>query len=925
MSAMMRHFRWTKITNSRPTDFARRYGIGRDGTEPDYTGRDARTRLKITLRNSHRRAAFAILAAVLFAVAPATRGQATDGGSQNDIRDPVTFVAGDSLVLFIRGDTKSASLYGNSSLIMADATLKAFQIDILFARNEVLAHGIESDSVWVGRPEFTRGTDIFVGESLAYNLRTKRGRVVGAETRYEEGFIRGGVVKALEDSVIFIEDGVYTTCECTVDPSYSLRSKKMKLVNQKWIYTGPLQLYLFNIPTPLWLPFGFLPAKDTRRSGPLPPSYGEDEFGFYLRDWGWYFAMNDYMDLQLQAGFWTNGSWQSRTLFRYRKRYGFDGQLQVSLARFKNGEKNDPNFSIKKTGAFRWSHTQTIGPTASFNANVNLSSSGYLRGVSQNYDDRTRQSIQSTLRFTKRWSSRNLSILSSQTQVLDTDEVNMTLPSISFSQRSFKPFYRSSRAPGESERFYEKLTVSYNMSLNNRFSFRPLSAEELIAAGDSAATRISWFDALTSAKDYRRATGKDEQFDFKASHRIPVSAPFSIQRLPLLGDFRLNLTPSITYTEDWFLNTDRRMLSSDSLVVETRSESEFFALRQYTASMAASTTFYGIFPLRIGPYQTIRHTVRPSVSFNFRPDFFSDRFNYTRTYTDANGEEVRYAVVNGVGRGSQKSLAFSLNNTFETKRVAADSADVSQRQGRGSVKLLDLNVTSSYNFAADSLGFSSILLNARTRLFGQVDVNFRSAFSPYQVSDTGQLINKYAFSFPKAPLGRMTRADLTIRTSVRSARGDGSRPLVSPRAGFNAGQADPFNPTASFFQTDHPTDYADFSIPWSLALDFSYGVTKTGVSSIRRAILNTTFDFSLTPNWKVASRTGYDFERNKLVTTTLAIARDFDCWQMSFNWIPFGDFQSWGFDLHVKSSHLRDLLRIRQPRLDVRNRFGSLL
>ena len=171
----------------------------------------------------------------------------------------------------------------------------------------------------------------------------------------------------------------------------------------------------------------------------------------------------------------------------------------------------------------------------------------------------------------------------------------------------------------------------------------------------------------------------------------------------------------------------------------------------------------------------------------------------------------------------------------------------------------------------------------------------------------------------------MTRADLTIRTSVRSARGDGSRPLVSPRAGFNAGQADSFNPTASFFQTDRPTDYADFSIPWSLTLDFSYGVTKTGVSSIRRAILNTTFDFSLTPNWKVASRTGYDFERNELVTTTLAIARDFDCWQMSFNWIPFGDFQSWGFDLHVKSSHLRDLLRIRQPRSDVRNRFGSLL
>jgi len=910
MSTVLRCIRWTNRMNS---------------PRAEWSGRSGRFWAKyIAVCN---RAAFGIIAwsATLFMLAPETLAQTTERSSQESVREPVKFAAGDSLILYIRGETKSGSLYGSSSLVMANASLKAFQIDILFAQEEVRAKGLESDSGWVGKPEFTRGTDIFEGESLVYNLRTERGRVVGAETRYEEGFIRGGVVKTFEDNVIFVKDGIYTTCECTEDPSYSLRSKKMKLVDQKWIYTGPLQLYLFNIPTPLWLPFGFLPAQDTRRSGPLPPTYGEDEFGFYLRDWGWYFALNDYMDLQLQAGFWTNGSWHSQNLFRYRKRYGFNGQLQVSFARFKHGEKNDPNFSVRETGSFRWTHTQTIGPTASFNANVNLSTLGYLRGVSQNYDDRTRQSIQSTLRFSKRWSTRTLSVQTSQTQVLDTDEVSMTLPSVSFSQRSFKPFSRSSRPPGQSERLYEKLTVSYNMSLNNRFSFRPLSTEELIAAGDSSATGISWFDALTSAKDYRRATGNHEQFNFKASHRIPVSAPFSIDQLPLLGDFRLNMTPSFTYTEDWFINTDRRMLSADSLSVVTRSESELFALRQYTASLAASTTFYGIFPVRIGPYQTIRHTVRPSISFNYRPDFFSDRFNYTRTYTDANGEDVRYALVSGVGRGSQQSLAFSLNNTFETKRITSDSTNTTRRQGTGAVKLLDFNLSSSFNFAADSLGFNSILLNARTRLFGLVDVNFRSSFSPYKVSETGQLIDEYAFTFPSAPLGRMTRTDLTIRTSMRSSRGDGSRPLVSTRAGFNPGQADPFDPAASFFQTDRPTDYTDFSIPWSLTMDFSYGVTRTGVQSIRRAILNTTFDFSLTPNWKIASRTGYDFQRKELVTTTIAIARDFDCWQMSFNWIPFGDYQSWGFELHVKSSHLRDLLRIRQPKSEVRNRVGSLL
>lgn len=851
--------------------------------------------------------------------------QNVETADRTEIEEPVQFVAGDSLVLFIRGDDKTGVLFGNASVRMAGAQLNAYRIDILFGDDELHARGLRSDSGWVGKPEFLRGSDVFDGETLAYNLRTKRGRVVGAETRYEEGTIRGAVVKAREDSVIFIKDGIYTTCECAEDPSYSLRSSKMKLVNKKWIYTGPLQLYLFNIPTPLWLPFGFLPAQDTRRSGPLPPIYGEDEFGFYLRDWGWYFALNDYMDLQLQGGFWTRGSWESRTLFRYRKRYGFDGQLQVSIARFKTGEQDDPDFSIRNTGSFRWTHNQTLSPTASFNANVNFSSSSYLRGVSQNYDDRTRQTIQSTLKFLKRWRTRTLSLQTSHTQVLETDEVSLTLPSLTFSQSSFKPLMRSSRAPGVSERFYEKLTVSYNMSMNNRFSFRRRSDEELIAAGDSAAIDISWFDALTSRSDYRRATGLDEQFDFKASHRIPVSAPFSVQRLPLLGDFGINFSPSVNYTEDWFLNTDRRQLSDDSLSVETSSEPGFFALRQYSMSISASTIFYGLFPVKIGPYQSIRHTVRPNLSFNFRPDYFEDKYGYTRTYTDKNGEDVRYAIVNGVGRGLQQQLSFSVNNTFETKRVAVDSTQTAPGLAPRPVKLLDLSLSSSYNFAADSLKFGNILLNARTRLFGQVDVDFRSSFSPYKVSPDGLIRNEYAFSFPGKPLGRMTRADLTIRTSIRSGRGDGSRPMTSPRAGYTNPLTDPFNPTSQFFRGTRPTDYADFSIPWSLSFDFTYGITRTGAASIRRAILNTTFDFSLTPNWKIASRTGYDFERNKLVTTTIAIARDFDCWQMSFNWIPFGDFQSWGFDLHVKSSHLRDLLRIQHPRSDVRNRFGSLL
>lgn len=862
---------------------------------------------------------------------------------ESGISSPVTVIASDSLVFHLGGDRRAGTLHGDASVTFEDAFLSAWEIDLLLADEELHARGLPSDTGWVGKPLIRQGEDEFTGSQLAFSLQTQRGRVVGAQTQYEEGFIAADVVKALEDSTLFIRNGVYTTCSCVTDPSYSLRSSRMKMVDRKWIYTGPIQLYLFNIPTPLWLPFGFLPAQDNRRSGPLPPTYGEDEFGFYLRDWGWYFAMNDYMDLQLQGGFWTRGSWEVQSLYRYRKQYAFDGQLRLDYGRFRNGERGDPGFSIRRTSSVRWNHNQTIGQRTSFNANVNLTSSSYLRAVSQNYDDRIRQDIQSSLKFTKRWSGQNLSIQANQRQQLSTGQVSLTLPTLTFSQRSFKPFQRNNRLPGTRESFRDKLQISLSSQVSNRFNFLPLPDEELLARGDTLATEISWFDAALSSSDYRRATGNYVQYDFQASHRVPISAPFSVSRIPLLGNINLNFNPSFTYSENWYLRTERRGLGETGSV-ESEQQPGFFALRQFSSSFSASTIFYGLFPVKAFGFQGIRHTVRPNVGFSFRPDFYGDRWGYTREYTDGSGNDIQYPIVSGVNRGRQQALNFSLNNTFETKRApqanqsdsGADSpnntpSNRAPNANTRALKLFDLNVSSSYNFAADSLKMSDISLSARTRVLGKVDVDLRSGFSPYQLSDTGIRVNESAFSFT-SPLGRKTSTNVTLRTSLRSRQGAGDRPVTTPRGGFvqSAGQLANAGSVvgagaSTFLQNNYATAGADFSIPWSLTMDFSYGVQKPGTATIRRAILNASFDFSLTPNWKVASRTGYDFEQKRMATTNISLARDFDCWQMAFNWVPFGLYQSWGFDLHVKSGHLKDLLRIRQPKSDVRDRFGSFL
>ena len=841
------------------------------------------------------------------------------------LKNPVKFTARDSLIISLNtsnGDT--GNLFGEVLINYGETRMAAHNVQILFEIDELRAKGLPSDTGMVGRPTFNQGSEEFVGNQMAFNLKTERGRVTVAETQYDEGQIRGGIVKVTEDSTLYIKDGVYTTCECIEDPSYSLRSNKMKVVDQEKIFTGPIQLFLFNIPTPLWLPFGFLPAQNTRRSGLLAPTYGEDESGFYLRDLGWYFAINDYHDLQLRGGIWTSGSWQGSSLWRYNKRYGYSGQVYFDYSRLRRGEQTDPDFALTDISSLRWQHNHTLNPSTTITGNVNLSSNNY-RNIASQYNDRVTQSISSTISLRKRWANtgRNLSVSVDQRQVLSTGTTSMTLPNLTFAQNSRKPFAREVRPPGDKERWYERITYSYNLSTTNRYTFDPIDEDSTLIANN--AQDISWFDALFSIDKYKRATGEDEPFDFRASHRIPINASFSAQKISL------NITPNISYTEDWYLRTDRQFSSfnpedSTSSVI-TESQPGFFALRQFSSGVSANTTIYGIFPFKVGAIDGFRHTLRPTLSFTYRPDFTGSFWGYARSYADEEGEEVEYTIVPGITRGLQQSLSLSLNNIFEAKRVEVDSTGAEQST---TLKLFNLDANTSYNFAADSLNLSQINLSARTSLFkNKMNVNFRSAFSPYQLNaaQTGR-INRYVFDLTQFRFARLTQLSVSASTSFRSSSGSSGRPLETsqvPTPGLSNFGSPGFNPDAAIASSlGNPTgDPVDFNIPWSLSLDFTYSMQKPTKDINRTMTLNGRFDFSLTPNWKVQGRTGYDFERKEIVTTNLSFFRDFECWQMSVNWVPFGRFQSFGFNLQVKSGQLRDLLRIQQPRSDVRGRFGS--
>ena len=891
------------------------------------------------------------------------QGAGRPGAGSDKSGKGVQFSAQDSLVIVTPEDSADhGTLHGQAEMSHQKATLKAKTIEMNFETSVLEAYGAPSDTAAGSRPTFQRGQgqgqgQSFTGKTLSYSLRTKRGRVVTARTQRQNGYVEGNAVKVFEDSTLFVRDGTYTTCNCPPGetPSYSLRSQEMK-VDGKWVYTGPIQLFLFNIPTPLWLPFGFLPNVSGRRSGPLAPSYGQDEQkGLFLRDWGWYFAMNSYTDLQLRASVWSKGSYQVNPIFRYDKRYNYSGRLDVTYRRTRTGEAEDPDFTNRHKGQLRWRHSQNLSPTASIRGDINLvTSTDFARRNSNNYNDAVSQEVSSNLQYSKSWpgGGKNFSISANQRQQLRSGQVSMTLPSLNFSQRSFKPF-DFEQAVGE-ERWYEKITTSYDLSVDNSYSFRPRDPEELRERGrgdlaDSLeaanVTDISWYEALVDRRKYRLATGNSKLFDFQARHQIPVSASFRINR------YNLNLSPNFRYNSDWHISTTRKFvdLNADSVKTDTvnvnanteeRTVTGFYARRELSTGISANTELYGLFPLRIGPLQGLRHRMVPSLSFNYRPNFNAPLWGRTRALRyrdgtpvidDRTGEPTRYDILGGNrvrGSSEQRTLSFNLDNELETKYVTVDSTGETQEE---KIKLLDFDLGAAYNFTADSLKLSNVDLGARTTI-RDFRISSNMTFSPYALQRTGEgaarpfrLADRYmAAENPLTPL-RLTRFRLSLSSSfeggggsrgasIQPGRQSGSRAPGGGRRGQRGRSQGPSqSPTAPSSQS-RSKGYLDTNIPWSLSFNFNYSFRKPQKRvQNQNATLNAQFSLDVTPKWSLEGRTGYDLIQNKVATTSINLSRDLGCWVMSFSWVPFGRRQSYSFNLQVKSGRLSQLLRLNIP------------
>ncbi len=830
--------------------------------------------------------------------APIDVGLPVAAAAPGGIERPVQFSARDSIrVVLAPRDSAGGdqvSLFGSVDTGTETTRITAGRVDYNSVTKELRATALPGDST--SRPRAVDEAGEFTGETFVYNLRTERGRVTRARTAIQDGFLLGGVLKQKDAHVVFAQDAAYTTCDLD-HPHYALEAGRIKIVDGEKVYTGPVRLTLLGIPMPLFLPFGYFPAAEGRRSGPLALDYGSDTlFGLFLGNVGWYWALSDYLDAQVAAKVGTAGSFQVSGATQYNRRYAYNGRVSLSYGRLRTGESTDPGFAPQTPIAVRWNHNQTFPGGQRLTASVNLQSTSQ-RQADEAVSNQIQSSTTSSVSYSQQWPTvgRSLSVQTSVNQNFLASQTTATLPSLSFNQQRRFPFRR-----GRDDNWWEKISVSYAATATNGFSYRPVR--------DST---VSVVDAILSTDAFRQGAcpvGEPDcdltRFDYNVRQSIPVAASFSVPR------FNLSLGPSVNYSELWADEQIAQVYDPETNTVETQRLPGFTAVRQASLSLAASSEVYGTFPVRIGSLDGIRHTVSPQLSLNYQPDYAD--FGFVReVQTNAQGGTRRYAIVPGIPTTSTRTLGLAVNNAFTARTVRVDSTGEETRSTR---QILSLNLTGGYNFGDEQTPLEDISANFTTQLFG-FSASGRATLSAYAPDTTGGA-PELVYGLTGRPLrvnGASIQANRTFQSSTRQGRPD-VRPVRE--------RVPSYDPSVIVPQSA-AVGYLDYSAPWSASVGVSVRRSggAFGAEPTTTAALDVNqFNARLTPNWSVTGSTGLDLTTLKPTLTRVGLRRDLHCWELAVNWQPIGVTKTFGVSLYVKGGFLRDLLRLDVPNSTVRSR-----
>lgn len=848
--------------------------------------------------------------------------------NRGDIETTIKYTAKDSVITDVA--SQITRLYTEAKVTYGEITLEAAYMEVDMRNNQVYATGVtDSTGKTIGTPKFKNGPEEYEAKGIRYNFKTRRGKIEEVVTQQGEGFIHGTTVKKDSENNMYVGNGLYTTCNLK-HPHFHIKANKIKVVHEKQVVTGPFNLVINDVPTPLGFAFGVFPfvqKKPNGTSGIIFPVYGEEprDRGFFLRNGGYYWAISEKINMSFLGEIYSRGGWGLNLQSQYRQIYKYGGNLDLRYNRRRTGEEGFQ--SIAEDFWINWSHTpENRGGTGRFSASVNAGTSRYNQRnafVTGGTQDLSRQI---TPVFNSNVSYSNQALNGAITYGVNlrhdmntqTGIMNMTLPDVNMALTRIYPFKRKSSAK---KAWYETIGFSYNFNGSNRLSNTPRTLAESFSGlrienASPQSEEVVPFNPSNLSELLRRA-------EIGARHTIPVS-----MSLKLFKYFSLN--PSFNYNETWYpQKLNFTYIADDTARVQIDTTRGFARSYSYNASAGLTTNIYGMFYFKNKNrrIEAIRHRMIPSVSFSYAPDFSRDRYGFYQnlqingaTIADPNLNPALFRPISRFatgqfsppGIGSSGSIGFSLNNTFEAKlRAKSDSAGAKAEK----VSLLDnFNISTSYNLAADSFNLSPINIAARTKIL-KTDVNFGMVVDPYMTQlidrnpETGRItqrkVNEFSWNNGKG-LGQITSANMYFSKSF-SPGGDKKKKEAEKKEEEQERTPEEREQIAQI--NANRDKYVDFNIPWTLSFSYSLNYNKRGYE---KAVISQTLSFNgdlkLTDKWKIALNSGYDFVGKGIInTTSINIHRDLHCWEMVASWIPFGRFQSYTFDLRVKASLLQDL------------------
>ena len=808
--------------------------------------------------------------------------------------------------------TQRLYLYNQAKIDYGDMNISAGNIVIDYNSNTVYAKGIiDSTDGYVQKPVFTQGSNVVEPDSIIFNTESQKALIYNSKTEQGEGIVIAQITKKENDSVYFIKDAKYTTAKNLDDPEYYIKLRKAKIVPGKKIVTGLANLFIYDVPTPLGLPFGFFPQSEKQTSGVIIPTFGDqNNRGFFLQNGGYYFAISDYLDLAVLGDYYTNGSYGVRLESTYSKRYKFRGNISLRYENLISSERGFPDYSKNTIYNFRWSHSQDskASPSSRFSASVNLGSSTYYKStINQvNAGSFLNNTLSSSVSYSKSFQGEpqvNFGVTATHTQNTNTQTISMTLPTF---QGSIGRMYPFASKTGSKKGIIQNINLQYNVRGENR-----------IQTTDSLFFKKEMFD--------------DAKIGFQ--HSIPLSTNFKVFKY-------FSMTASTSFNEVWTFNTISKRFDPKERKAEITKVKGFDAFRTYNFSTNIGTTIYGMFNFekegKNPKIQKIRHIIRPSIGYNINPSFnkYYDSYEVISadglTTTDTEYTRFESGSFGTPNKNFSSALQFSVSNNIEAKIKDKDSTATEAKK----IKLLNnLNFSTSYNFAGDSLQWSPVRMSGGTQFFNnKMNVNFGATLDPYALDNNNKRIDKFNID-NGGSLFRLTSANLTTSWSISSKKNKSNNKnkerAINENINSGGRDDDLFGLSQDFAaqqiddnknnEDETSSEFYNFKIPWSLRVAYAINYSNTRrQNEISSHSLMFSGDIDLSDKWSIGASSGYDLKNAGFTYTQLRFERDLLSWRMNFSWIPFSTRTSWNFFIGIRSSVLKDLKYEKRKQPDIR-------